>query len=177
MHILIIILIVIGSIIALLLLIALLTKRDFSVERTITINRAKTDVFNYAQMLKNQEKYNVWMMRDPNVQIVYTGTDGTVGAVSAWKSNHKHVGVGEQEIKKLLEGESIEAEMRFKVPFDDTNYTSTIVKDAGNGQTIITHRVYGRNEFPRNLMNLMMNKMLGKDIQQNLENMKNNLEK
>ncbi|HEV7781937.1 MAG TPA: SRPBCC family protein [Chitinophagaceae bacterium] len=177
MSIIITILVVIGSLIALLLIIALLTKKEFSIEREITINRTKADVFNYTRMLKNQEKYSVWIMKDPNVQIVYTGTDGTVGATSAWKSDDKHVGIGEQEIKKVHEEESIETEIRFKKPFEDTNYALTSVKDAGNGQTIINTRFYGTNKFPKNLMNLLMDKMLGKDMRQNLENIKNNLEK
>ncbi len=177
MSILITILIILSSLVALLFIIAMVTKRDFSVERQVTINRSKSDVFDYVRILKNQENYNVWMMRDPNVQITYTGNDGMEGATSAWNSDNKHVGAGEQEIKKINEGESIDMEMRFKKPFVDTNYTSMNVKDAGNNQTTISSRFYGRNEFPRNLMNLMMDKMLGKDMLKNLENMKNVLEK
>ena len=177
MNIVIVILLVIGGLIALLLIIALFTKKEFNVEREITINRAKADVFNYVRMLKNQQQYSIWIMRDPNVKIVYTGTDGTVGATSAWSSDDKHVGVGEQEIKKINEGESIQTEIRFKKPFEDTNNGMTIVKDTGNGQTIIVSRFYGVNKFPKNLMNLMMDKLLGKDLRQNLENIKTNLEK
>ncbi len=36
-------------------------------------------------------------MMDPNVKLIYTGTDGTVGFKSAWSSDVKNVGVGEQE--------------------------------------------------------------------------------
>jgi uncharacterized protein YndB with AHSA1/START domain len=176
MSIIITILLIIGSLVALLLLIALVVKKDFAVERTISINRSRADVFNYARMLKKQEEYSVWIMRDPNVQLSYTGVDGNVGAGSAWKSNDKHVGIGEQEIKKISEGESIDTEIRFKKPFEDTNYALTTVKDAGNGQTVISTRFYGTNNYPRNLMNLMMDKMIGKDIQQNLVNMKAKLE-
>jgi uncharacterized protein YndB with AHSA1/START domain len=177
MNILLTILFIIAGLVALLLIIALFTKKEFGVERSITINKPRMDVFNYARMLKNQEQYSVWVMRDPNVQVVYTGTDGTVGAMSAWKSDNKHVGIGEQEIKKIHEGESIEVEVRFKKPFEDTNYARTTVTDAGNGQSKIATLFYGHNKFPKNLMNLVLDKMLGKDMVKNLENMKNNLEK
>lgn len=177
MNILLIILLVIGSLIAILLIIALLTKKGYSIESEIIINRDPAEVFEYARLLKNQEKNNVWLMKDPNIQIIYTGTDGTVGATAAWKSDNKHVGIGEQEIKKIHEGESFDIEMRFKKPFEDTCYTQTTVKDAGNGQTLLHARFYGRNEFPRNLINIMMEIMLGKDMQQNLQNMKNDIEK
>ena len=177
MNIIIAILLGIAGLIVLLLIIALFTKKEFNVERSITINRSRQDVFDYARKLKNQEKYSVWVMRDPNVHLVYTGTDGTVGATSAWKSDDKHVGIGEQEIKKIHEGESIEVEVRFKKPFEDTNYARTSVSDAGDGQTKISTLFYGHNKFPKNLMNLMLDKMIGKDMLKNLENMKHNLEK
>ena len=177
MGILLTILAVIAGIIALLLLIALLTKKEFSLKKEIVINRSKQDVFNYLKLIKNQEKYSVWVMRDPNVKIVYTGTDGTVGFKSSWESNDKNVGIGEQEITKLKDGESMEVEIRFKKPFEATNYASTTLTNMGDAQTKLTQVFYGKSKFPMNLMNLMMDKMVGGDMQKNLENLKNNLEK
>jgi hypothetical protein len=177
MQIVITILLVLGSIISLFLIIAFFTKRDFRVERIITINRPKQEVFNYMKLLKNQEQYSVWVMKDPNVKLVYTGTDGTIGAASAWESDDKHVGVGEQEIIKINEGESMEVEIRFKKPFVDTNYAITSVSAVDVNQTKVSNVFYGNNKFPKNLMNLVMDKMIGKFMLQNLVNMKANLEK
>lgn len=177
MTILITILIVLGSLIALLLIIALLTKKNFSLEKQVIINKPKQEVFNYLKLIRNQEHYSVWVMKDPNVKMIYTGTDGTVGFTSSWESNDKNVGIGEQEIKKITEGENMEVEIRFKKPFDATNYALTTVSAAGNDQTKVTSLFYGKSKFPMNIMNLMMDKMVGKDMQQNLLNMKYNLEK
>ncbi len=176
MHILLIILAVIGGLIALFLIIALLVPKEYNVYRELSINHQRMDIFNYARLLKNQEKFSVWVMRDPDIQIVYSGTDGTVGAMSSWQSNNKNVGVGEQEIKKIKEGESIDVEIRFKKPFVSTGFGTTTFKDAPNGATVVGSRFSGRSKYPFNLMNLMMDKMLGKDMLQNLENMKKNLE-
>ena len=168
---------VIAGIIALLLLIAALTKKDFKLEKQVIINRSKKDVFTYLKLIKNQEQYSVWVMKDPNVKMVYKGTDGTVGFTSSWESNDKHVGIGEQEIIKMNDGESMEVEIRFKKPFEDTNYALTTATAVGDTQTKVTNLFYGKSKFPKNLMNLMMDKLVGKDMQQNLENMKANLEK
>lgn len=175
MNILLTILMVIGSIIVLFLLVALLVKKDFSLQKEVVIHKPKQDVFNYIKLLKNQEQYSVWVMRDPKVKLVYTGTDGTVGAVSAWESNDKNVGIGEQEIKKITEGESVEVEIRFKKPFEATNHARTTVSLVDGG-TKVTNTFYGRSKFPMNIMNLMMEKMVGKDMQQNLLNLKKNME-
>ena len=177
MGILLTILAVIAGIIALLLIVALLTKKEFTLEKKVVINRSKQDVFNYLKLIRNQEKYSVWVMKDPNVKIVYTGIDGTVGFTSSWESNDKNVGVGEQEITKLKDGESMEVEIRFKKPFEATNYSSTTLTNMGDAQTKLTQVFYGKSKFPMNLMNLMMDKMVGGDMQKNLENLKNNLEK
>lgn len=177
MNIVLLILLILGGLIALLLIIALLIPRTYTVTRSIVINRPRMEVFNYARMLKNQEQYSVWVMRDPDVQIVYTGADGTVGAMSSWKSDDRNVGIGEQEIRKISEGESIEVEIRFKKPMESTGFGATTLSDAGQGATSISSRFYGRSKFPFNLINPMLDKMLGKDMLQNLHNMKNNLEK
>jgi hypothetical protein len=71
----------------------------------------------------------------------------------------------------------MEVEIRFKKPFEATNYALTTVSAAGNDQTKVTNLFYGKSKFPMNIMNLMMDKMVGKDMQQNLVNMKYNLEK
>lgn len=167
---------IIAGIIVLLLLIALFIKKDFMLEKKVIINRSKQEVFDYLKLIRNQEKYSVWVMKDPNIKIVYTGTDGTVGFTSSWESNDKNVGIGEQEIKKI-NGESMEVEIRFKKPFEATNYALTTVTIMGDSQTKVTQIFYGKSKFPMNLMNLMMDKMVGNDMQKNLENLKNNLEK
>ena len=45
----------------------------------------------------------------------FKGTDGKAGAVSYWNGN-KEVGEGEQEIKRIVENEVIETELRFLNP-------------------------------------------------------------
>ncbi|MDP4262685.1 MAG: SRPBCC family protein [Bacteroidota bacterium] len=177
MNILMTILLVLAGIIVLLLLIALLSKKDFSIEKQITIHKPKQQVFDYLKIIRNQERYSVWVMKDPHIKIVYTGTDGTVGFKSAWESDNKNVGIGEQEIIKMTGGESMEVEIRFKKPFEGVSYALTTVASSGEAQTIVTNRYYGKTRFPVNIMHFMMDKFLSKDMQTNLENLKNNLEK
>jgi uncharacterized protein YndB with AHSA1/START domain len=177
MNIFIIILLVLVGLIALLLLIALIAKKDFSLEKEVIINKPTRQVFDYLKLIRNQEQYSVWVMRDPNVKLTYTGTDGNIGFKSAWVSDDKNVGIGEQEIIKLSEGESIEMEIRFEKPFKATNYALTTVTALTDTQAKIHQRFYGRTKFPMNLMNFMMDKLVSKDMQTNLSNLKNNLEK
>src|SRR5690606_41715688 len=114
------ILVVFAVLIAIPLIIALCLKKDYAVEREIAINRPKQEVFDYVKHHKNQDNYSRWAMMDPDMKTTYRGTDATAGFVSAWDSEDKNVGAGEQEIKKITEGERIDFELRFIRPIEST---------------------------------------------------------
>jgi len=177
MKILLSILFIIVGIIALILLIALFVKKEFALEKQVIIQKPKQEVFDYLKLIRNQEHYSVWVMKDPKINIVYTGTDGTVGFTSSWTSDDKNVGVGAQEIIELKEGERIKMEIRFKKPFEATNYATTTVSAIDGGTTKVSLVFTGKSKYPMNIMNLFMDKLVGKDMQQNFENLKANLEK
>ncbi len=71
----------------------------------------------------------------------------------------------------------MDVEIRFKKPFEGTSWARNTLSSETNGQTKVTSLFYGKSKFPMNIMNLFMDKMMGKDMQQNLDNMKNNIEK
>jgi hypothetical protein len=173
------ILIVVVIIIAIPLIIALFTKKEYAVEREVVINKPKQDVFNYVKLLKNQDSYSKWAMMDPNMKKEYKGTDGTVGFVSSWDSEQKDVGKGEQEIKNIVDGERLDFELRFKKPFEATDNAYMITENAGENQTKVKWGFNGKMPYPMNFMLLCMNmdNMLGKDLETGLTNLKNVLEK
>ena len=161
------------------LIVALFVKKEFDAEKSIIINKPKSEVFDYIKSLKNQNNYSKWSMIDPNMKKKYKGIDGQVGFVSAWESKNDNLGVGEQEIKNIKEGELIEYELRFLKPFEATNmaYMSTSALDSNKTRTIWGFK--GHMNYPMNLMLLFMNfeKMIGDDLQEGLQNLKKELEK
>lgn len=172
------ILIVLGILIAIPLIVALFVKKDYAVERDIVINKPKTEVFNYIKLLKNQDHYNKWATIDPKMKKTYRGTDGTVGFVSAWESENEEVGVGEQEIKKITEGERIDLELRFIKPFESTAPAFMTTETINENQTKVKWGFSGHMNYPMNLMMLFMDveKMIGDDLQTGLGKLKTVLE-
>ncbi len=172
-------LIFLGSIIALVLLIALFAKKEYAVEREITVNKGSREVFEYLKLLKNQDSYSVWNMKDPQSKKTYTGTDGTVGFIAAWESTHKEVGIGEQEIIKIDDGKRIDLALRFKEPFEANDNAYFTVDSVGNSQTLVKWGFNGKMPYPMNIMLLFMNfdEMLGNDLAYGLDNAKKILEK
>lgn len=167
------------AVVVILLIIGLLMKKDYHVEREVVINKPASAVFNYIKFLKNQANYSVWAKMDPNAEMKFNGVDGTVGFISAWDSKVKNVGAGEQEIKAIKFNERIDYELRFKRPFSCTDKAYMITDSISVTQTKVKWGVDGKMHYPMNIMLPMMNmnKMLGSDLQSNLNNLKILLEK
>jgi hypothetical protein len=170
---------VVFSIILLALIVAAFVKKDYAVEREVTINKPKQEVFDYVKLLKNQDNFSVWAKADPAMKKDYRGVDGTVGFVSAWDSNVGDVGKGEQEIKKIAEGERLDFELRFIKPFEATDNAYMTTEMAAENQTKVKWGFNGSMKYPMNLMLLFcdMDKMLGPDLEMGLSNLKSTLEK
>lgn len=173
------ILIAIGVLIAISLIVALFVKKDYLVEREIIISKPISEVFEYLKLLKNQDNFSKWATMDPNMKKTYSGTDGTVGFISAWESSNDDVGVGEQEIKKITEGERIDFEIRFLKPFESTAPAYMITEAVNENQTKVKWGFDGHMNYPMNLMMVFMNmeKMIGEDLSTGLANLKTILEK
>ena len=84
---------IIGGLLLAILLLVLLAPKNYHVKRSITINRTRTDVFNYLRYLKNQDEWSPWKKKDPNMKQEWVGEDGTVGFTAKWEGN-KDIGVG-----------------------------------------------------------------------------------
>ncbi|OXA93377.1 SRPBCC family protein [Flavobacterium hercynium] len=172
------ILIVLILLFSIVLITAYFMPKKYEVTREIVINKPVDSVFNYVKYLKNQNEFSAWGKADPKIKLTYTGTDGAVGAIAAWESKVKEVGVGEQEIVKLTEKKRIDYNLRFKQPFEDTAAAFISTENIDSNQTKVKWNINGVIPYPMNIMLPMMNmdQMLGKDLQKGLENLKTKLE-
>jgi hypothetical protein len=165
--------------VAIVLLVAAFVKKNYSVERELTINQPKQVVFDYTKFLKNQNKYSVWAKIDPTMKTEFRGTDGTVGFVSAWDSPNKDAGSGEQEITGIDEGNKIDYEIRFFKPMKSTDKAFMSFESVNDSVTNVKWGIYGKLKYPMNISFLFMNMdaMLGKDLEGGLNNLKIIIEK
>jgi len=176
MNVIIIILIAVAAVIALLLIIALFMKREHYVKREIIINASRQKVFDYLRLLKNQDEFNKHAMTSPDRKREFKGTDGTVGYIYAW-SGDKSAGVGEKEIKNIIEGKKIETEIRFVKPMRATATIIMETESLSDNQTKVYWSNAGTLKYPVNIMIPMMEKMLPKEMDTSLSTLKNILEK
>lgn len=177
MAILLIIISAIIGLIALFLIIALFVKKESIIEREITINKPKSEVFNYVKYIKEQDKYNKWVMMDPTMKKDYKGVDGTVGFIYSWDSENKGAGKGEQEIKDITEGEKIDLEIRFEKPFKAVSTSTIQTLAVSDKQTKVKWTFKSNSKYPLNLMSALLEAALGKDLEKSLNNLKSIFEK
>lgn len=166
-------LIIIGVIIVLIFILALIMGNEMRIERTITIDKPVNQVFDYLKITKNQDNFSIWNMTDPAMKKEYFGTDGQPGFIYKWDSSeNKNVGAGEQEIKKIEEGKSIEYELRFSRPMKNIANSRFIVNTDGTDKTQVIWQFSGPSKFPMTLMKPIFQRLLGKDLENGLKNLK-----
>lgn len=150
--------------------------KEMYIEKTIVINTDVHKVFEFLKQTKNQDKFSVWNMKDPAMKKDYRGTDGTPGFIYSWDSKDKNVGVGEQEIKSIREDNRIDYELRFKRPMQNIAQSSFITDKVQSNETSVTWTFASPTKFPMSLFTPIFKKMLSKQINQGLQNLKELLE-
>lgn len=169
---------IILGILVFLILLAIIAPKKFHLERSITVEKPIAEVFLYLKNIKNQDHWSPWKKKDPNMKQEFFGEDGTVGFIAHWEGN-KDVGVGEQEIKGIVENEQIDTELRFIKPWKSESDAFLKVKEVNSNNTEVVWGFSGVNKVPMNIMMLFynMDKAVGKDFDEGLNDLKQVLEK
>lgn len=170
------VLIILGVLVALVVLLALIAPKTYHVSRSVILDHDPVKVWPHLKFLKKQQEWSPWAKKDPNMELTFTGVDGKIGAISHWNGN-KDVGEGEQEITKIKEGERIEQDLRFFKPYKSQSDCYMNLDAVDGTKSKVTWGFSGKNKFPMSIMMLFMSmdKMVGKDFEQGLQNLKNNL--
>ncbi|WP_157976152.1 SRPBCC family protein [Lewinella sp. IMCC34191] len=145
-------------------------------ERSVEIDRPVGDVFNYVRFIDNHRHFSIWQMADPDMEVTSTGEDGQVGYVHSWDSQVRKVGAGSQEITEILGRERISYELRFERPMRATNYSNVHFLSLPHEHTRVTWDFSGEIAFPMSLFSFFIRRMLARDIDKNLANLKDKLE-
>lgn len=172
---------IVAGIVLLLLLVAAILPKHYSVTVSETINRPKNTVYNYVSVFLYQIQYSEWLKADPDLEPTVEGTDGAVGAVMKWESHNKdknkNVGTGEQEIKQMDEN-NIEVELRLIKPMPATCKLVHSFAETGISQTKYTCTFSTYARFPINLPAYLFGRsFIRKTQQKTLGNIKTILEK
>jgi len=168
-------LIVICVIAALILVVLILatTKPDtFRVERKIDIRATPDKIFALIDDFHNWAAWSPWEKLDPAMTRTFSGPASGKGTAYAWEGNKK-VGKGAMEITDLTAPAKIIIKLDFYVPFEAHN-TAEFTLSATGETTTVSWVMFGPAPFMAKIMHVFMSmdKMVGKDFVEGLNNMK-----
>ena len=153
--------------------------KDYHVKRTADINAPVDVIFPLISNLKKMNDWSPWVAKDPDIVNTYEGDDGTVGSINRWEGNDQ-VGVGEQEITKIVPNQRVETQLRFKKPYEDQS-DSYIEVAPGEGGSSVTWGLTGEIPFMQRVMfgfmRMNLDKAVGPEFENGLAALKGQAEK
>ena len=163
---------VVVVLLALLLGFAATRPATFRVERTASIKAPPERIFPFISDFHMWNAWSPYEQLDPAMKRTYSGPPSGPGAVYEWEGNKK-VGKGRMEIRKSVPVSNLVITLDFIEPWSAHNTAEFTLAPAA-GATDITWAMYGPNLFMTKLMGIFMSfdKMIGKDFERGLENLK-----
>jgi uncharacterized protein YndB with AHSA1/START domain len=169
-------------IVAIVLIVAVLvyaaTKPDtFRIQRTAAINAPPDKVFGLISDLHSWAAWSPWEKKDRAMKKSHSGSPQGKGAVLEWDGN-KDVGTGRMEVLESNPASKILIKLDFLKPFEAHNQAEFTLVPSG-GSTQVTWAMYGPQPYMMKVMGLFcsMDKMVGKDFEEGLSNLKTLAEK
>jgi Polyketide cyclase / dehydrase and lipid transport len=179
---------IIAIVIVVLLAVALAyaaTKPDtFRVQRSTSIKAPPEKIFPLVNDLRNHGAWSPWEKKDPAMKRAYSGAASGKGAVYEWEGN-RNIGKGRMEITDASPSKVV-FKMDFIKPFEGHNIAEITMDPKGdttnvgtNVSTNVTWAIYGPNLFLGKVMSLVcnMDKMIGREFEAGLANLKSLTEK
>ncbi|MGH6906525.1 MAG: SRPBCC family protein [Aestuariivirga sp.] len=144
----------------------------FQVQRQADIRGPREKIFALLIDFNKWMQWSPWEKMDPALKRTYSGTPSGVGAVYAWEGNKK-VGKGRMEIIEADRPSLVKLKLDFVAPFEAHN-TAIFALAENDGVTRVMWTMSCRSPFMFKLMGLFtnMDKMIGKDFETGLANMK-----
>jgi uncharacterized protein YndB with AHSA1/START domain len=154
------------------------TKPDtFSIERSAVINAPAERIFSVLNDFHQWGGWSPWENKDPDMKRTYGGPERGRGAVYGWEGD-KNVGTGRMEILEANTPSKLVIKLDFFKPFEAHNTAEFTMLPQGNA-TNVHWVMHGPATFMSKVMTVFVNfdKMVGKDFEQGLANLKKLTEK
>jgi uncharacterized protein YndB with AHSA1/START domain len=159
-------------IIAAILILAARRPSVFRVERSTRIKAPAEKIFPLINDFHAWGNWSPYEKLDPAMKRTFSGAALGKGAVYGWEGNGK-AGAGRMEIADVAAPSKVTIKLDFTKPFRASNMVDFTMVPQG-GATQVTWAMHGPAPFMTKLFGLFMDmdKMIGKDFEQGLANLK-----
>ena len=144
---------------------------DFRVERSIAVKAPPDKVMALVGDLRGWTAWSPYEKKDPGMKRSYSGAPAGKGAVYEWDGNNQ-VGHGRMEILEATPSKVV-IKLDFITPFEAHNIAEFTARPQGDN-TNVTWAMYGPSPFIAKVMQTVINmdRMVGKDFEAGLQNLK-----
>jgi len=172
-----IVLVVVAVLVVGVLVVAAVRPDDFSVQRSASIQAPPEKIYPMLADFRQWPAWSPWEKLDPEMKRTLGGPASGPGATYAWQGSSK-VGAGRMEIKEVTAPAQVRIQLDFIKPFEGHNVTDFTLVPRGD-TTEVTWLMRGPAPFVSKLMGVFvdMDKMIGKDFETGLANLKAAAEK
>jgi uncharacterized protein YndB with AHSA1/START domain len=163
--------------IAIVLITAATKPGTFRIERSATINAPAEKIFAVLSDFHQWRGWSPWETKDPDMKRTYGGAERGKGAVYGWEGD-KNVGTGRMEILQADAPSKLAIKLDFFTPFEAHNTAEFTMLPQGNA-TNVHWVMHGPAPFISKLTQVFISfdKMIGKDFEAGLANLKQLTEK
>ncbi len=147
----------------------------YDVKRSITINKANSEVFNLVKDFNHWKEWSPWLCMEPDAKVKITGNGMTVGDTYSWEG--ELLGQGTMKHLKIETGKIIEQDIAFLKPMKSESFVYWEFKNENDSTTKVTWGMKGEMPFVFRFMTKMMEPMIGMDYDRGLKMLKDLSEK
>ncbi len=145
---------------------------EYKVERSTVIDAPPAQVYAVVTDFKTWGDWDPWNRRDSTIKHEFGETSQGMGASYSWTSENS--GAGSQEITATEENKSMETTLHFEGMGD--SQTHWTFEEVPEGKTKVTWDLTGEVGFFGRWQTVMMDKFVGKDYEDGLDNLKEKVE-
>jgi uncharacterized protein YndB with AHSA1/START domain len=149
------------------------TKPDtFRVQRTTSIKAPPEEIFATLNDFQSWGAWSPYETKDPAMKRTYSGPPKGRGAVYEWEGD-KNVGAGRMEITESSPPSKVALNLSMIKPFEANNVVEFRLEPQGDG-TRVTWAMNGRTPYIAKIVHVFfdMDRMVGKDFETGLANLK-----
>jgi len=169
--------IIVVVLIAGVVILAAMKPDSFSVQRAATIKAPPEKVFALINDFKAWGAWSPWEKKDPAMKRTFSATTSGKGAHYAWDGN-KDVGQGSMTVTESAPPSKVVLNLDFIKPFEGHNIVEFTLTPQGDA-TSVNWLMHGPANFMSKIMQVFcsMDRMVGKDFETGLANLKAAAEK
>jgi uncharacterized protein YndB with AHSA1/START domain len=169
--------VVLAVAIAIILILAMTKPKTLRVQRAATVKSPPERIFAAISDFHQWGSWSPWENKDPAMTRTFGGAASGSGAIYAWDGN-KNVGSGRMEILEASMPSKVVIQLDFLKPFEAHNTAEFTMLPQGDG-TNVTWVMHGPAALMSRVMQVFINmdRMIGKDFEIGLANLKKLTEK